>query len=51
MNDTDVGWSPFVASWIANREYETERGMLQKLFDLYVSTPTPKHTSFPNPKP
>ncbi|KAJ1491170.1 P-loop containing dynein motor region D3-domain-containing protein, partial [Baffinella frigidus] len=36
MNDTDVGWAPFVASWIANREYETERGMLQKLFEAYV---------------
>ena len=37
MNDTDVGWNPFVASWIANREYETERTMLQKLFDTYVA--------------
>ena len=36
MNETDVGWAPFVASWIANREYETERGMLQKLFEGYV---------------
>eukprot|EP00961_Rhodomonas_salina_P210442 2841340-Rhodomonas_salina.1 len=35
MNDTDVGWAPFVASWIANREYDTERGMLQKLFEQY----------------
>jgi dynein heavy chain len=37
MNDTDVGWQPFVASWIANREYEVEKGMLQKLFEAYCS--------------
>ena len=35
MNATDVGWMPFVVSWIANREYETERNMLTKLFQQY----------------
>ena len=36
MNDTDVGWAPFVTSWISNREYDVEKGMLRKLFELYV---------------
>ena len=36
MNDTDVGWGPFVTSWIANREYDVEKNMLKKLFETYV---------------
>ncbi len=35
MNSTDVGWMPFVVSWIANREYETEKAMMLKLFQTY----------------
>ena len=35
MNSTDVGWMPFVTSWIANREYDTEKTMLLKLFQTY----------------
>ena len=38
MNDTDVGWKPYVVSWIANREYDSEKQMLKKLFDHYVGT-------------
>jgi len=38
MNDTDVGWAPFVTSWISNREYDVEKGMLRKLFEQYVGT-------------
>jgi dynein heavy chain len=37
MNATDVGWMPFVVSWIANREYETEKTMMLKLFQSYPS--------------
>jgi len=36
VNDTDIGWRPFVASWIQNREIESEKQQLTKLFDVYV---------------
>ena len=35
MNATDVGWMPFVVSWIANREYEAEKTKMTKLFQTY----------------
>ena len=35
MNSTDVGWMPFVVSWIANREYEAEKTKMLKLFQTY----------------
>jgi dynein heavy chain len=35
MNATDVGWMPVVLTWIANREYETEKTMLLRLFQQY----------------
>jgi dynein heavy chain len=36
MNSNDVGWHPFVASWIQNREIDTERTQLTSLFSKYV---------------
>mmetsp|Transcript_13737 Transcript_13737/g.31794 ORF Transcript_13737/g.31794 Transcript_13737/m.31794 type:complete len:4493 (-) Transcript_13737:49-13527(-) len=36
MNDTDVGWTPFVSSWIERRELESERSQLTKLFEAYI---------------
>jgi len=32
VNDTDIGWRPFVASWIQNREIESEKQQLTRLF-------------------
>ena len=37
MNDTDVGWKPYVVSWIDEREYDVEKQMLRKLFEIYVA--------------
>ena len=34
--DTDIGWRPFVASWIQNREIESEKQQLIKMFDIYL---------------
>jgi len=36
VNDTDIGWRPFVASWIQNREIESEKQQLTRLFEIYV---------------
>ena len=35
LNDTDVGWAPYIASWIQQREIESEKQMLTKLFEEY----------------
>jgi dynein heavy chain len=35
LNDTDVGWAPYIASWIQQREIEAEKQMLTKLFEDY----------------
>jgi ubiquitin len=34
VNDTDIGWRPFVASWIQNREIESEKQQFMKLFEI-----------------
>ena len=36
LNPTDLGWGPFVASWIEKRQHTTERANLTILFDKYV---------------
>ena len=35
LNDTDVGWAPYITSWIQKREVENEKALLTKLFDEY----------------
>jgi dynein heavy chain len=37
MNSEDVGWKPYVNSWIQNREIEYERLQLTSLFIKYIS--------------
>ena len=36
INEKDIGWRPYVDSWIARREDETERGFLSVCFDKYI---------------
>jgi len=36
INETDVGWGPFVISWIDTREGDSLRNNLTVLFDKYV---------------
>ena len=36
MNSEDVGWRPYVNSWIQNREIENERLQLTSLFGKYL---------------
>ena len=36
INDTDVGWRPFVESWIARRKSDSERAHLPSMFDKYI---------------
>jgi dynein heavy chain len=36
INESDVGWRPFMESWIAAREDEQERNFLPGLFDKYI---------------
>ena len=36
VNDTDIGWRPFVKSWIQGREIESEKSQLTKYFEAYV---------------
>ena len=36
VNETDVGWRPYVESWIAARPYESEKAYLPQLFDKYT---------------
>lgn len=38
INETDIGWRPFMESWVAKREEEIERTYLPGLFDKYVDT-------------
>ena len=35
LNDTDVGWAPYIASWIQQREMDSERQLLTKMFEDY----------------
>ncbi|XP_051008480.1 dynein axonemal heavy chain 11 [Acomys russatus] len=36
VNPQDLGWSPYVASWIDRRRYQSEKANLTILFDKYV---------------
>ncbi|XP_043973511.1 dynein axonemal heavy chain 11 isoform X1 [Gambusia affinis] len=36
VNQQDLGWNPYVTSWIDRRERQTERAHLMILFDKYV---------------
>uniref|UniRef100_A0AAV2MDL9 AAA+ ATPase domain-containing protein n=1 Tax=Knipowitschia caucasica TaxID=637954 RepID=A0AAV2MDL9_KNICA len=36
VNQNDLGWNPYVASWIDQRERQTERAHLTILFEKYV---------------
>ncbi|WAR03796.1 DYHC-like protein [Mya arenaria] len=36
INSTDLGWNPFVQSWIDTREVQSEKANLLILFDKYV---------------
>lgn len=36
INETDIGWRPFVESWIADRSDEAEKTFLPVLFEKYV---------------
>ncbi|KAH7825191.1 dynein haevy chain 4, outer dynein arm beta [Monocercomonoides exilis] len=38
INETDVGWNPFVQCWIERREQTSLRNTLVVLFDRYVAT-------------
>ena len=38
LNTTDVGWGPYVQSWLEKREDASERSSLSVLFDRYVNT-------------
>ncbi|XP_039198067.1 dynein heavy chain 11, axonemal isoform X1 [Crotalus tigris] len=36
VNPQDLGWNPYVASWIESRRYQSEKANLTILFDKYV---------------
>ena len=36
INESDIGWRPFVESWVAQVEQENLRGILMGLFDKFV---------------
>ncbi|TPX70381.1 hypothetical protein SpCBS45565_g01824 [Spizellomyces sp. 'palustris'] len=38
LNTTDLGWNPFVQSWLDKREDAAEKSNLSVLFDRYVNT-------------
>ncbi|XP_022258448.1 dynein beta chain, ciliary-like, partial [Limulus polyphemus] len=38
LNPGDLGWNPYVASWIDTREVQSEKANLMILFDKYVPT-------------
>ncbi|ODN03963.1 Dynein beta chain, ciliary [Orchesella cincta] len=38
INPQDLGWTPYVTSWIAKRENSGERAMLTVLFEKYIPT-------------
>ncbi|XP_028130568.2 dynein beta chain, ciliary-like [Diabrotica virgifera virgifera] len=43
INPADLGWNPFIASWIDTREIQSEKANLMILFDKYVP-PCLEHT-------
>uniref|UniRef100_A0A8C5KUF0 Dynein axonemal heavy chain 11 n=1 Tax=Jaculus jaculus TaxID=51337 RepID=A0A8C5KUF0_JACJA len=47
VNPQDLGWNPYVASWIDRRQHQSEKANLTILFDKYVPTCLEKlRTSF-----
>ena len=36
INDTDIGWLPFVESWVQRRQNEVELANLGQLFNKYL---------------
>jgi dynein heavy chain len=36
INPGDLGWNPYVTSWIETREHQAEKANLTILFDKYV---------------
>merc|ERR1719390_49126 len=38
INEADIGWRPFMESWVSQREEEVERTYLPGLFDKYIET-------------
>ena len=38
INPGDLGWNPYVTSWVETREDATEKGHLTVLFDKYIPT-------------
>ena len=38
INETDIGWRPFVETWVHNRGSASEKNFLPGLFDRYVDT-------------
>jgi dynein heavy chain len=36
INEGDIGWRPFMETWVARREDENERNFLPSLFDKYI---------------
>ncbi|XP_061501815.1 dynein beta chain, ciliary isoform X1 [Anopheles gambiae] len=46
INPQDLGWNPFVASWIDSRETQAEKGILSVLFDKYIPPLMDAHKRF-----
>ena len=38
INETDIGWRPFMETWVHNRNSATEKNFLPSLFDRYIDT-------------
>nr|XP_027209167.1 dynein beta chain, ciliary-like [Penaeus vannamei] len=38
LNQGDLGWNPYVTSWIDSREVQSEKAHLMVLFDKYIPT-------------
>jgi len=38
INETDIGWRPFMETWIQSRESAAEKNYLPSLFDRYIET-------------
>ncbi|XP_039431337.1 dynein beta chain, ciliary-like isoform X4 [Culex pipiens pallens] len=46
INPQDLGWNPFVASWIDSRETQAEKSILSVLFDKYIPPLIDAHKRF-----
>ncbi|XP_058455827.1 dynein beta chain, ciliary-like isoform X2 [Malaya genurostris] len=46
INPQDLGWNPFVASWIDSRETQAEKSILSVLFDKYIPPLIEAHKRF-----